>query len=294
MGRDAAVLGLAVLDAVADDIGKVLVQGPAARNVQQLHAAADAEDRKLAAIGGAHQRELHRVDPRLGRAEVGMGLGAVCARLDVGPAGQAQAIDAVEQGADRVRAQRRHDHRDPAGALDRLGIQRGQRHLDLRRLAMGPRAYLIGAPKLRGRDGDQGTSPHMDIYFGHWRPYSIAIRINIRPDDSPGIRSFPAGADRLGQAPRPRCSTSTAADLAEQDVPGLDRDGVEHSHRRPRVLLEPSLIALSLSASKTSSTRCSGAPSPSGPAVTRKPSSNSSSMNSACSRQASCSRSGRA
>ena len=97
MGRDAAVLGLAVLDAVADDVGKMLVQGPAARDVQQLHAAADAEDRKLAAVGGANQRELDRVDPRLGRPELGVGLGAVCARLHVGAAGQAHAVDAVEQ-----------------------------------------------------------------------------------------------------------------------------------------------------------------------------------------------------
>jgi len=35
----------------------------------------------------------------------------------------------------------------------------------------------------------------MDIYFGRSRTYSIAIRINIRPDGSPGIRSFTVGAD---------------------------------------------------------------------------------------------------
>jgi len=35
----------------------------------------------------------------------------------------------------------------------------------------------------------------MDIFFGRARPYSIAIRINIRPDGSPGIESFTDGAD---------------------------------------------------------------------------------------------------
>jgi hypothetical protein len=35
----------------------------------------------------------------------------------------------------------------------------------------------------------------MDIYFGRRRPYSIAIRINIRPDNSPGMRSFAGAPD---------------------------------------------------------------------------------------------------
>jgi len=35
----------------------------------------------------------------------------------------------------------------------------------------------------------------MDIYFGGAGPYSIAIRINIRPDGSPGIESFAREAD---------------------------------------------------------------------------------------------------
>jgi hypothetical protein len=38
----------------------------------------------------------------------------------------------------------------------------------------------------------------MDIYFGRRRPFSIAIRINIRPDGSPGIESFATGTDGPG------------------------------------------------------------------------------------------------
>ncbi len=112
------------------------MQGAAARDVQQLHAAADPEDRKLAAVGGADQRHLERVDARLGRPELGVRLGAVGARLHVGTAGQAHAVDPVEQRRDRVRPQQRHDHRDAAGALDRLGILRGERDLEVRRLAL--------------------------------------------------------------------------------------------------------------------------------------------------------------
>jgi hypothetical protein len=38
----------------------------------------------------------------------------------------------------------------------------------------------------------------MDIYFGRERHNSISIRINIRPDGSPGIESFANGADGFG------------------------------------------------------------------------------------------------
>ena len=140
------------------------MEGSAASHVQDLHAAADPEDRELATVGGPDQRELDRVDSRLGRAELGVGLGAVGARLNVGATGQAHAVDPVEQRVDRVGPEQRHDHRNAAGALDRLGIQRGERHLELRRLALRPRAHVLGPSKLRGGDGDQGTSPHMDIY----------------------------------------------------------------------------------------------------------------------------------
>ena len=124
-----------------------------------------------------------------------MGLGTVGVRLNVGAAGQAHAVDAVQQRVYRVGAERRHDHGDPAGALDRLGVQRGERDLELRRLALGPRTDVLGASKLRCGDRDQGTSVHMDIYFGRRRPFSIAIRINIRPDGSPGMRSFAPAPD---------------------------------------------------------------------------------------------------
>jgi hypothetical protein len=64
----------------------------------------------------------------------------------------------------------------------------------------------------------------MDIYFGRERHNSISIRINIRPEGSPGIESFANGADGFGAwcGRRLRRSTSTTGELADQDVPALD------------------------------------------------------------------------
>ena len=83
-------------------------------------------------------------------SELGMRLLAVDARLEVGAAGEADAVDPVEQRRDRVGAQQRHDHRDAAGALDRLRISRGQRHLELGRLALRPRDDILRPAELGG------------------------------------------------------------------------------------------------------------------------------------------------
>jgi hypothetical protein len=46
MGRYAAVLRLTVRDRVADDVGQVLVQRSAARDIKRLSAATDPQDRQ--------------------------------------------------------------------------------------------------------------------------------------------------------------------------------------------------------------------------------------------------------
>src|SRR5436305_6972829 len=102
MGRDAAVLGLAVVQMIAENVREMLMERPAPRDVEELHAAADAEDRKAAPVGGLDQGELDGVHARLGRAELEMWLLAIGARLDIRTARQADAVDAVEQGGDRV------------------------------------------------------------------------------------------------------------------------------------------------------------------------------------------------
>ena len=86
-------LGLAVA-------GQVLVQRAAAGDVERLGAAADAEDRQPARVGGARQLELEGVEPRLGRPELVVALaGAVGVGIEVRAAGQADAVEPVESVA---------------------------------------------------------------------------------------------------------------------------------------------------------------------------------------------------
>jgi hypothetical protein len=148
VGGDASVLRLTMLEVLTHHVREVLMKRPAAGDVQDLHPAADPEDRQVSAIGRPDERQLDGIRAWLGGSELGMWLLAVDARLQVRPAGEAHAIDTVEQGRDRVGAQQRHDHRDAAGALDGLGIQRGERDLELRRLALGPGDDVLGASEL--------------------------------------------------------------------------------------------------------------------------------------------------
>ena len=80
--------------------GQVLVQRPAAGDVERLGAAADAEQRQPAGVGGARQLELEGVEPGLGRAELGVALGrAVGVGIEVRAARQADPVEPVEVGA---------------------------------------------------------------------------------------------------------------------------------------------------------------------------------------------------
>ena len=63
--------GLAVVDRVVGDRGQVLVQRPAAGDVERLRAAADAEDRQPSGVGDPRHLELEQVQRRLHRPEVG-------------------------------------------------------------------------------------------------------------------------------------------------------------------------------------------------------------------------------
>ena len=67
----------------------------------------------------------------------GVRLGAVDRRVQVRPARQAQAAEAVEQRLDAVDVQRRDDDRHGAGAADRLRVGEAERELLLGRLAVG-------------------------------------------------------------------------------------------------------------------------------------------------------------
>ena len=78
-------------------VGDVLIERAAERDVQQLVAAADGENRHVAVEGRIDQRELEAVEHRIGAVDHGCGLLAVQARVDVGAAGQQQTIERREQ-----------------------------------------------------------------------------------------------------------------------------------------------------------------------------------------------------
>ena len=101
--RDTVARGaLAVLQRGAGPVGQVLVQRPAARDVQRLEPAADGEDRDPARIGAPRDLQLEEVQLGLHRAELRVAALVVGARVEIGATGQADAGQAVEQGLDRL------------------------------------------------------------------------------------------------------------------------------------------------------------------------------------------------
>ena len=113
---------------VPEVVREVLVERAAAGDVHDLHPAADAEERQVALHRAAGQRELegvalgHRPD-RLRVRRL-----AVAGGVHVGPAGEQQAVEQVEQAVgvlDRGRV-RREQERDPAGGLDGVDVAAGE------------------------------------------------------------------------------------------------------------------------------------------------------------------------
>ena len=132
----------------------VLVQRAAARDVERLRAAADAEQRHPHGVGGARQLELEAVELRLGRAELLVRAGAVGGGVEVRPAGEADAVEAVEQRGDPVVQRRQHDGH-AAGQFDGPHVGEPQRHLMLRRLAVPAERRKLATSHLRGGDADE-------------------------------------------------------------------------------------------------------------------------------------------
>ena len=135
-------------DRAVGDVRQVLVERATAGDVERLGTAADAEDRDPAAVGLARQRDLERVEGRLGRPEHRVTAGAVGARVEIGPAGEQQAGEVAQQRRDRRSAQRREHDRDPAGPLDRLEVLQAERHLRLTRLALGAQGDVLRSAQL--------------------------------------------------------------------------------------------------------------------------------------------------
>ena len=105
---------------------QVLNQGSAERNVDQLLAAADAEDRKPFCSRLAKKVELGLVQLRVERTDLLLRLLAVERRVDVPAAGQQQPVDRFEAGTAGEQ-----DDRLGAGDLDRpeVGLVVGRRPL---------------------------------------------------------------------------------------------------------------------------------------------------------------------
>jgi hypothetical protein len=112
---------------VPDDVGQMLGQGTAADDRQQLHAPADAQQRKVPVQRRAHEGQLRCVPlgPQPGRLRVR--LLAVQLRVEVGTSGEHDSVQALE---DRVvrRGRRWQDHCPAAGGFDAFDVAEGQHH----------------------------------------------------------------------------------------------------------------------------------------------------------------------
>ena len=112
--------------AAVDPGGIVEMLGDAAAegDVEQLHAAADAEHGQLALERGAGERELEPVAKRVAGLVGGIGVLAVGGGVEIAPAGQQQAVDDLERllGSVRVVGIDGDDQRRSAGPGNRLDV----------------------------------------------------------------------------------------------------------------------------------------------------------------------------
>src|ERR1700683_480567 len=109
---------------MAEQVGQMLQEGASERDVDQLHAAADAQHRHVALDGSARERYLEGISlgDRVNR--VRPGLLAIGGGVDVGAACEQQAVDQIEyllRVLGRTRVGREH-HGQAAGALHRLYV----------------------------------------------------------------------------------------------------------------------------------------------------------------------------
>jgi hypothetical protein len=153
-----AVRGPAVRHVVARVVGQVLVERAAVHHVQELHPAADRQQRQPARLGLAHDRGLEAVHLRPGRPELGVRLGAVHRRVDVGPARDHDAVEARDQLRHHLAGLRRHHHRHAAGAGHGPHVVEVQDHLLAPRLGMGELLVAHGSAHLRGGQSDEGPA----------------------------------------------------------------------------------------------------------------------------------------
>src|SRR4051812_35521100 len=106
------------------------MQRAAERDVDHLRAAADAQYRHTAQDRPADQRDLPRIALLIGRywlVGLKMGLRTATGRVLVPAAGDDQAVQPVEYPAGGVGGLRRKQHSGPAGEVDAVGVDGGQK-----------------------------------------------------------------------------------------------------------------------------------------------------------------------
>ena len=115
---------------VPDDVGQVLMQRAAQRHVDHLRAAADAQHRHAAPDRAADQRDLPRIALPVGlHGFVGGGVAllTVGGRVHIPSAGDDQAVQPVEHPVGGFDGLRRQQHSGPAGEVDALHVDGGQK-----------------------------------------------------------------------------------------------------------------------------------------------------------------------
>ena len=124
-------------------------------------------------------------------------------------------MEPVDQRLDRARRHRRDHEREAAGGLDRAQIRQPERHLLLRRLALGRGLHVLRHPHLRGGHADKRPSAHDRTQVSFPPPFW-----ELFTTSAPGARP-----NRV----RPPAATSTWSLHA-------DREGAQvHVARRQRV-----------------------------------------------------------
>ena len=133
--------------------GDVLDERASEGHIQDLDAAAHAEDREAAVEGASDELELERVPTRIGRAEMFARLLAVPARIDVSPASEENSVADLE-GVVEVALHARQHQPDPAGQRD------GPLVADARVVA-----EVVEAER-QADDGFPAFPFHLDTYIG--------------------------------------------------------------------------------------------------------------------------------
>jgi hypothetical protein len=136
---------------VADDLGKVLDEVTAERDVQDLRSPADGEHGHVALERRSEQCELRAVASLVHAFGLRMPLGAVVLRIEVLASREEDPVERVEGLIDAF-LDRRHDERAAAGPGDRIDVGRGNQR---GREDPDAGSNLFG---LVARDSDQGSS----------------------------------------------------------------------------------------------------------------------------------------